>query len=106
MGRDYVILVLMMGLVTYLTRAPFLVFSKKIKMPDLAARSLKYFPVAILSALIFPVILVPEGRLDLTMANPYILSGVITGGIVLVSKNSIAGILSGLVSLAVLRQFL
>ena len=104
MPRDYIILVLLMGLVTYLTRAPFLVFSKKIKMPKVIARTLKYFPAAILATLIFPGIFVPSGTLDIGLTNPYLWAGAVTGVIVLVSKNSIAGIVSGLVCMVVLRQ--
>lgn len=106
MRREYVILVLLMGLVTYLTRAPFLVFSKKIKLPKVIARSLKYFPAAILATLIFPGIFVPGGSLDIGLTNPYLWAGAVTAGIVLFSKNSIAGIVSGLVCLVVLRQFM
>ena len=104
MPRDYIILVLLMGLVTYLTRAPFLVFSKKIKMPKVIARTLKYFPAAILATLIFPGIFVPSGTLNIGLTNPYLWAGAVTGVIVLVSKNSIAGIVSGLVCMVVLRQ--
>ena len=104
MPRDYIILVLLMGLVTYLTRAPFLVFSKKIKMPKVIARTLKYFPAAILATLIFPGIFVPSGTLNIGLTNPYLWAGAVTGVIVLLSKNSIAGIVSGLVCMVVLRQ--
>lgn len=104
MRAEYVILFLLMGLVTYLTRAPFLVFSKTIKMPQLVARSLKYIPAAILATLIFPGIFVPTGALDIGLTNPYIWAAVVTAGTVLLSKNSLAGIVSGMISLVVLRQ--
>jgi branched-subunit amino acid transport protein len=94
-----------MSLVTYLTRAPFLVFSKKLKMPDLIARSLKYIPAAILATLIFPGIFAPNGELAITVTSSYIWAAIVTAGIVLISKNSVAGIVSGMISLVLLRQF-
>lgn len=105
MRAEYIILFIAMGLVTYLTRAPFLVFSKRIEMPPLIVRSLKYIPVAILATLIFPGIFVPTGTLDIGPANPYLWAGVVTAATVSLSKNSIAGIVSGMISLVVLRQF-
>ena len=103
MRTHYVILFLLMALATYLTRVSFLVFSKKIKMPDVLYRSLKYIPSAILATLIFPGILVPAGKLDIAVANPYIWAAAVTVGTVLISKNSIISILLGIASLVVLR---
>lgn len=106
MRIEYVILFLVMGVVTYLTRAPFLVFARKIKMPEMVSRSLKYIPAAILATLIFPGIFLPNEELALTLSNPYIWAAVATIGVLLVSKNSLAGIVSGLVCMMVLRQFM
>ena len=105
MRADYVILILLMGLVTYLTRVGFLVFSKKVKLPNVIYRSLKYIPVSILATLIFPGIFIPNGKFDIALTNPYIGASVITVGTVLISKNSIISIVLGIVSLVVLRQF-
>ncbi len=106
MRTEYLILFLAMGIVTYLTRAPFLVFARKIKMPELVSRSLKYIPIAILATLIFPGIFLPNDELALTIANPYILATAVTIGVLLASKNSLAGVVSGLVCMVLLRQFM
>jgi branched-subunit amino acid transport protein len=95
-----------MGLATYFTRVSFLVFFKKVKMPDIIYRSLKYIPVSILATLIFPGIFIPNDKLDIAITNPYIIAGVVTVGTVLISKNSILSIVLGIVSLVALRTFL
>jgi len=106
MRTEYVILFLLMGLATYFTRASFLVFSKRINMPDHISRSLKYIPPAILATLIFPGIFIPNGELNLAVTNPYIWAAGVTIGTVLVSKNSVAGIVLGIASLVVFRTFI
>ena len=104
MRTDYVILIFLMGLATYVTRACFLIFSKRIKLPNLLNRSLKYIPVSILATLIFPGIFIPNGKLDISVMNPYFVAGVITIGTILLSKNSILSILAGITSLVILRS--
>jgi branched-subunit amino acid transport protein len=103
MRANYVILILLMGLATYLTRVGFLAFSKKVKLPNVVYRSLKYIPVAILATLIFPGVFIPNGKLDIALANPYLGASVVTAGTVLISKNSIISIVLGIISLVVLR---
>lgn len=106
MRTNYVILFLFMGLATYLTRVGFFVFSKKIVISNLIYRSLKYIPISILASLIFPGILIPNGKLNIAITNPFIYAGIVTTGAVLMSKNSILSILLGIVSLIVLRIFM
>jgi branched-subunit amino acid transport protein len=104
MRAEYLILFLFMGVVTYLTRAPFLVFSGRINLPKAVSRSLKYIPAAILSTLIFPGIFIPNGEMAFTLSSPYIWAAATTVVVVLFSKNSLAGIVSGMVCMVVLRQ--
>ena len=103
METKYVILILLMGLVTYLTRVSFFLLSRKVKLPDLVFRSLKYILVAILATIIFPGIFVPNKELDIAITNPYIWAALITAGTLIISKNSLAGIVLGIASLVVLR---
>lgn len=106
MRTEYVILFFLMGLVTYLTRASFLVFSKKIRMPEVISRSLKYIPPAILATLIFPGILIPNGKLQLAFTNVYIWAAAITVGTILITRNSIASIVLGIASLVFFRTLI
>lgn len=106
MQSNYIILILLMGLATYSTRAGFLVFSKKIKMSNLMRCSLKYIPISILTTLIFPGIFMPDNQLDISLTNHYIWAGLITASTVLISKNSILSILLGIISLITLRIYI
>jgi len=103
---EYVVLVLLMGLATYLTRVSFLSFSKNVTMPAVVYRSLKYIPVSILATLIFPNILAPQGKLNIATTNPYIWAGFITVMTFLLSKNQVMSIIVGIASLVLLRTLL
>ena len=106
MRAYYIVLFILMGLATYSTRACFLVFSQKVGMPEILSRSLKYIPVSILTALIVPGILMPNGSFDIAWTNPYIFAGLITAACALIFKHSIISILLGIVSLVVFRMFM
>ena len=85
-----------MGIVTYLTRVFFLVSKKDEEMPKFVMRALKFVPVAVLSAIVAPLILAPEGRLALTHDNPYFVAGLITFVIAYLSKNLIVTVFGGI----------
>lgn len=106
MRNEYIFLILAMGLVTYFTRATFLVLSKNIAMPKILAQSLKYIPVSILATLIFPAIFIPQGKLFLAISNVYIWAGIITAVAVLITKNQVISIGMGIASLVIIRYFI
>ncbi len=103
MRLEYCWLFLGMGLVTYLTRMAFLVFAKRLPLPRWLERSLKYLPVALLATLIFPGIFAPHGRLEPVLANPYLGAGLVSALTVLTLKNSVLGIILGILALVLLR---
>lgn len=106
MKVDYILLIFSMGLVTYLTRAGFLVLFKNMKLSNVVQISLKYIPISILSALIFPAIFIPHGRLAVSLTNPYIGAGLVTVFMVVVTKKTFISIVSGIVSIIFLRIIL
>ena len=95
-----------MAIVTYITRASFLVFFTNKKIPKLLQRFLKYMPVSILSALIFPSIFTPQGKLYLSIGNPYIGASFITIASILLTKKSPFSIVLGIISLIMLKNFI
>ncbi|PAB55918.1 AzlD domain-containing protein [Anaeromicrobium sediminis] len=106
MRLEYIILIVLMGIVTYITRVSFLVFFNNKNISKVLNRSLKYIPASILAALIFPGVFAPSGNLDMAITNPYIGASGITIISVLLSKNSAFSIVLGIVSLVLLRKFI
>ncbi|GAV25265.1 branched-chain amino acid transporter AzlD [Carboxydothermus islandicus] len=106
MKIEYILLIILMAVVTYLTRVSFLVLFTSKNLPTIIYRALKYIPVAIFATLIFPGIFAPQGKLDLSLTNPYIGASFITVVSLLIGKNAILSIVLGITSLVVLRYLL
>ena len=85
-----------MGIVTYFTRVFFFLGIKDDGMPKFVLRALKFVPVAVLSAIVAPLILAPEGRLALTYDSPYFIAGLATFAIAYLSKNLIVTVFGGI----------
>jgi branched-subunit amino acid transport protein len=58
----------------------------------LMRRALRFVPPAVLSALIFPELLLPGGTLDLSPGNPRLLAGALAALIVWRTKNALLAI--------------
>lgn len=70
-----------MTLVTFTIRYPILVLVGRIDLPDSIFHILRYVPVAVLTAIIAPAILMPGGSLDLDPRNAYLIGGMVAVGI-------------------------
>lgn len=64
------------GLTTYAIRASFIILIGRREVPPLLRRALHYIPPAVLTAIILPELLLPNGRLHLSPTNPNLLAGV------------------------------
>ncbi len=96
MSAKVIITLLGMGVVTYLTRVLFIVGMKGDRLPPFVVRWLSYVPVAVLAAIIFPMLAAPEKRLDLTYTNPYLLAGIAATVIAVITKNLIITVIGGM----------
>jgi branched-subunit amino acid transport protein len=66
-----------LGILTYLTRLSFIGLFHRWQTPDLVKRALRYVPVAALTAIIVPELLMPGGTLTLSLLNPRLLAGLL-----------------------------
>jgi branched-subunit amino acid transport protein len=66
-----------LGILTYLTRLSFIGLFHRWQTPDLVKRALRYVPVAALTAIIVPELLMPDGVLSLSLLNPRLLAGLL-----------------------------
>jgi branched-subunit amino acid transport protein len=63
--------------VTFLLRASFILFADPHRFPHAFRQALLYVPPAVLAAFVAPGLLMPEGVLDLTLANPRWIAGLV-----------------------------
>ena len=69
--------ILGVGLLTFLTRASFIVFADPHKFPHAFRVALAFVPPAVLAAIVLPGLAMPTGTLDLTLANPRWIAGLV-----------------------------
>ncbi len=104
---EAVLLVVLMAVVTYMPRViPVLVLSRR-KLPEPVERWLSYVPVAVLAALLTPVLIAPEGTVDLAVTtNPAFWVSIPVLVIALFTRNLFATVFFGMIMIALLRYFL
>lgn len=103
MRSEIIITLVGMGIVTYLTRALFIVAMKGDRLPPFVIRWLSFVPVAVLTAVICPMIAAPQKHLDLTYGNPYLLAGIVAAAIALATKNLIITVIGGMGDILLLK---
>lgn len=97
MGEFYLILGMM--IVTFPVRYAMFALSSKLQFSDDFQGVLGYVPVAILTAIVIPAILMPQGdRLFISHTNPRLLAGLITLGIGWWRGNLLLTIVVGMVA--------
>jgi branched-subunit amino acid transport protein len=87
------------GVVTFLTRASFIVFADPHKFPHAFRVALAFVPAAVLAAIVVPGLAMPQGALDLTPANPRLLAGLAAAVVAMKVRNPLGSIAAGMVAL-------
>ena len=104
MRTEVLFLILGMALVTYITRYAPLGLLRTTGIPGWLERWLKHIPTAILTALIIPALLLPQGQLDISLHNPYLIAGVVSAITALYSRNIIATLIMGMGAMLLLKM--
>jgi branched-subunit amino acid transport protein len=94
------------GLITYAIRLSFILLWGRVSMPPAVQRGLRFVPPAVLSAIIFPEILRPEGAWNLSPANPRLLAGVIAALVAWRTRNTMLTIVVGMAALWAIQAVL
>ena len=95
-----------MIVVTYGIRLSFLVFGHSVKFPAWLERALRYVPAAVLTALIVPMALAPQGAIDLSPHNAYLPGTLGAIAVALWTRQTLAAILGGFVVYGLWRWLL
>jgi branched-subunit amino acid transport protein len=86
-----------MALVTFLIRYLLLPLSGRIELSGGLRRALRYVPPAVLTAIVVPFALIPDGReLQFSLANPYLVGAGLTLAIGWLSRHLLLTIVGGM----------
>jgi branched-subunit amino acid transport protein len=94
------------GAFTFATRLSFILLLGSRQVPPLLGRALRLVPPAVLSAIIFPELLLPGGTLDLSFRNPRLLAGMLAALVAWRTKNIFLTIGVGMAALLLLQALL
>jgi branched-subunit amino acid transport protein len=87
-----------MAIVTFATRYPVLAFLSRRSMPAGVFGALKYVPPAVLSAIIFPAVLLSEGEFFVSCTNAPLIASFVSALIGWLTRNLLITILVGMAS--------
>ncbi|PKM31101.1 MAG: branched-chain amino acid transport [Gammaproteobacteria bacterium HGW-Gammaproteobacteria-11] len=97
-------LVLGMALITFGIRYSLFAAGQRVRFSPLVSRALNYVPVAVLTAIIAPAMLSPEGQaLALHWSNAYLVGGLVAIALAAWRRNLLLTIMGGLVAFFVWR---
>ncbi|SRR5690606_37365187 len=97
------LLIIGMGVITFLLRLALIISTGHFTMPERLRQGLQYVPAAVLSAIIFPELLMPDGALDVSMNNARLLAGLLAIVVAWRTKNVLLTIAAGMVALWILQ---
>jgi branched-subunit amino acid transport protein len=98
-----VFVILGMAAVTYLPRLLPAWLLSSARLPDRLVEWLSHVPPAVLAALLIPGLLAPDGALDLSPNNLFLLAAAPTGLIALWTRSMLGSIAAGMVLVAAAR---
>lgn len=90
------ILMIAVGLLTFLTRLSFIALLERIQLPPAFQRALRFVPIAVLSAIIAPEIGYLDNRLVLSPQNPRLLAAMVATLVAYYTKNVVWTIVAGM----------
>jgi len=91
------------SLSTFALRASFILFVDPHRFPHWFRQALKFVPPAVLAAIVAPGLLMTEGRLDLSLANPRLVAGLVAIAATLRVRNAFAAIATWMATLWALQ---
>jgi len=100
------VIVVSVGLGTYLTRLSFIGLLGSRRLPITLERALEYIAPAVLAALVLPAVVRPEGTVDLSPDNLKLFAGLAAAIVAWTTRNVLATIATGLGTLWLLDALL
>ena len=97
------LVMLLGGLITFGMRFSLIYLFGKFHIPETVRKALHYVPPSVLSAIVFPELLLQNGVLNLSFENYRLLAGLIAVAVAWFSKNTLITILVGMLALLLLQ---
>jgi len=94
------------GALTFGMRFSFIYLFGRFEIPEMLHRALRFVPPAVLSAIVFPELLIQSGQVKVTWTNFHLLAGIAAIIVAWKTKNTLLTILSGMAALLLLQFFL
>ena len=91
------------GCATFLIRFSFIGMAGRIEVPDWFGRMLRFVPIAALTALVWPDLLLVQGGLAVGLDNPRLVAGLIAAGVAWQTRNIFLTIGAGMFCLWVIQ---
>lgn len=91
------------GLLTFGMRFSFIYAFGRIRVPPTVRRALRFVPPAVLSAIIFPEVLMANSRLDISVGNHRLLAGAAAVLVAIGTRKTSLTILAGMAALLILQ---
>jgi branched-subunit amino acid transport protein len=74
---EFWVVMIAVGLLTFATRLSFVLLLERWQPPEIIRCGLRYVPVAVLTAIFIPEMLITNGNISLTLLNPRLIAGLI-----------------------------
>jgi branched-subunit amino acid transport protein len=97
MSVKEILLIAGMVAVTFTARYVPLVLAGRLRLPGPLLAALRFVPVAVLTAITVPAVLMPKGSLELNFGNPYLFGGLAAVVVAWLSKRLLPTIAAGMV---------
>jgi branched-subunit amino acid transport protein len=91
------------GLLAYAMRLSFILLWGKLDVPFWLLRALRFVPPAVLTAIFFPELFMPNGVLDLTASNARLIAGTLAALVAWRTRNIVLTILVGMGALLLIQ---
>ena len=104
-SNPLILLFLGMFVVTYLPRVLPLTILSRVTLPRFIIGVLGYVPIAILSALLIPSLIMSGGNIDFSFNNSLLIAGILTAIISIFTKKLVLIVVFGIIITALLVNF-
>jgi len=93
---SYTLMIFGMAVATLVCKASFFLLGSRVVFPSLLKEALEFVPVTVLTAIVVPLVVAPEGTLDLSWRNPQLIATLAAIGIAAAARQPLLTIIGGM----------